>query len=1110
MPLLFLSTLTPTNSLAAVRFSRPVHVSSLRIIPSSLAPFPYLQDFSSETEPASFPLEIFFNWQTLASGNDKPRASNILLHSTLQYTGEELEYEIDHDGQLVTRLLILKGPFTSMTLAVYGRDAAEPKKEPEATPEELPVPAPNYEPVPLPGVSLAPLPAALDPGRITDPLALPRRLLSSTATNSDIIDIMRRHLAFPHASSSEVTLDQVLNSYEIGEDWIQELMEVLEQPIDPAEITEEALQNINERLLEIVAQSPAPETISRLLSVLSLHPVVLVDSLLPIILDANLDASLYPVLVDASSSSAVCQCLHRIGLPGGLDPPIYQRITQNMHMWENLRDGVVDLPWISTNTWLPGFLPSVLEVLGTVTDLSTWPHNMKLRVAIASLLALICTPMASGDTAGLKARAIMDVWLSEPGIAEIMKDALNHENIKGSLSSSFGEPLLEKVRIITASMSTQRNGSTGHTPANGHGGASPTNGSIEAAAAYLTVTSKRWPSESLQQLHTSLKTVLGRVSGGDDKRPIMHAFWRQNTSAVQCIALVLLEATRQLSDQNWELTDATPARDLVQVAQSSLQILHHMVPEFGLLSGMVPLVVRSLISLLVSLRQPTYATRYSSETSIRAHCERLIEHMSEMDAEGNFVHSGADAILPVLLQDSLRWDEGIDPLSRATAAADLLIVLLDVDHTSKDRTEAWANQLIMQLPMMHSLLCALDPVRIRQVIDLIRDIDDGEFGVIDWLVVERLTSIKEDAFVGGSDGSKAEKQVATSFADFRAERSLEFVENLSSSQLEAYLEQDQPVAVTLAQALWSIWDRQLSRSHSLAELILSRSNAEPRLRPVSAAILIATNTTKDAGNDIMVILPKLVPLLDALETDAVHKPDQLLRAVGAAIAFLPELEEQITVEWQRGEITLESALSLLDRALGFFPLTEGVVTGIPVPTLSEGTAARFKGLVEVLLGAEKAETLTTLLSRLSLPLISTPLPEPTNASSLLGSTLRTLVQSETVRPPTTPLSRPLSGLDGGLRTAPPSARKTSPVASLAKNYSKNDFRELRTLPQARLNTSRPPSRHVDDFELHPEGAVVVPVPAASAAPAAIPAFGAGQVPVLPTGAQSGVMPFYTL
>ncbi|EJU06493.1 hypothetical protein DACRYDRAFT_103440 [Dacryopinax primogenitus] len=1102
MSLIFLSTLASTNSLAAVRFSRPVHVSSLRIIPSSLAPFPSLADFSSETEPASFSLDVFFNWQTLPSGNEKPRPSNVLLHSTLQNAGNELQYEIDSSEEvLVTRLLILKGAFSSITLAVYGRDASEPKKEDELEMEESYIPAPTYVPVPLPEPLTTPLPADLDPSRITDPLTLCRRLLGAGSANADVISLMRRNLnAFP-PSSNNTTLDQLLSSYEIGDDWMRELIQALQRPINPSDVTSEALQNIEEHLLECITQSLPAELIGQLISVLSVQSSVLVDSLLPLILESATDPSIYPTLLEASANDNISDSIRHVKFPPGLDPAIYHQMNQNAHMWEALREGETDLSWITANMWLPGFLPSILEVLGDTEDLSAWPLNAKLAISVASLLALATD--SDNDIAAMKAAAILELWLANTTVVEVLHEALEHQNIQENLSSSPARSLLEKVHSVAVSLSNQRNGTS--SSINGHGGTSVPSGDLDMAAEYLTLASKRWPAKSTQQLQAYLQTLYTRVAADRDSRPITHAFWRRNTSAVQCIILLLLDATRRLSDQNWELSDATSARDLVATALLTVRILHHMVPEFGILSGMVPLVIRALVSLLISLRQPTYATRYATEPTIRAECERLVELISDVDDDGIFVHSGADVILPVLLQESLRWDEGIDPMSRISASADLLIVLLNVDHSSKARSQAWANQLIHELPMLHFLLIALDGSRLRQIVDIICDIDDGEFGIVDWLVLERLASIEQEASVVGTEYGQPTNQVSTAFFNFRVERSLEFMTSLGLPQLDAYMEPGHPIAPAMAKGLWEIWDRPIKLSNSLAEQILSRSTADDTLRPVAVAILIATNSTSEAGNAIIDVLPKLVPLLNGLESSVVQKEEQLLRAVGAAIAFLPELEEQITVEWQRGEVTLEFAITLLQTTLGFFPNTDGVITGIPVPTLSEGTAARFKGLVEVLLDAERALTLTKLLTRLSLPLISTPLPEPASSSLLIGSALPTLVQAEVARPPSTPLSRPLSGLDGGVKTAPPSARKSSPLASLAKNYSNNDFRELRTLPQARLNTSRPPSRHVDDFEHTVEEAVTTSMPSA------IPTLGSAALPSIPVPGvlPGGGMPFYT-
>ncbi|KAJ3572264.1 hypothetical protein NP233_g3207 [Leucocoprinus birnbaumii] len=75
----------------------------------------------------------------------------------------------------------------------------------------------------------------------------------------------------------------------------------------------------------------------------------------------------------------------------------------------------------------------------------------------------------------------------------------------------------------------------------------------------------------------------------------------------------------------------------------------------------------------------------------------------------------------------------------------------------------------------------------------------------------------------------------------------------------------------------------------------------------------------------------------------------------------------------------------------------------------------------------------------------------------------------------------------GTIISPPTALLRSPAATgLTKTYVNNDFRSLRQVPSARLNTSRLPSTHVDDFE---SGGVVgagPTVPGASMSPLIVP------------------------
>ena len=68
-------------------------------------------------------------------------------------------------AQYATRLLIIKGDFQKLSLAVYGNIVSEPG------------PAPAYEAKPLSAPEPVPLTKAVDPANSSDPLDLARRLL---------------------------------------------------------------------------------------------------------------------------------------------------------------------------------------------------------------------------------------------------------------------------------------------------------------------------------------------------------------------------------------------------------------------------------------------------------------------------------------------------------------------------------------------------------------------------------------------------------------------------------------------------------------------------------------------------------------------------------------------------------------------------------------------------------------------------------------------------------------------------------------------------------------------------------------------------------------------
>ncbi|TFK55651.1 hypothetical protein OE88DRAFT_1716405 [Heliocybe sulcata] len=156
----------PSTDMAAVRFGAAVRIRYIRIFPSDAKPFASSPDTTACTEPEAFFLNVFLNAQpTSKDPSKRPAASNALVPTTIAYPGGQVDFELDMGPEFATRLMILKGNFNSMSLAVYGDLASEP---PPSCPE----------PKELPFIESTLLPRSLDPSNCLDPTSLAEQLLT--------------------------------------------------------------------------------------------------------------------------------------------------------------------------------------------------------------------------------------------------------------------------------------------------------------------------------------------------------------------------------------------------------------------------------------------------------------------------------------------------------------------------------------------------------------------------------------------------------------------------------------------------------------------------------------------------------------------------------------------------------------------------------------------------------------------------------------------------------------------------------------------------------------------------------------------------------------------
>ncbi|KAG9015512.1 hypothetical protein FRB94_000117 [Tulasnella sp. JGI-2019a] len=186
MLLLWAPSITPqgNSNLAAIRFSAPVCIESIRIVPAGVQAFLGQPASVGLTAPSRFQLEVFFNQQggTAADGTARVPA-NALMPKQLVFTGEMLDHMVNMGTQFSTRLMILKGDFSTLTIAIYGQLASS---NPGLGEPAL------YAPQRLPEIQHQPLPVSIDVILMSDPTAVARQLIASANDTSASLEVALR------------------------------------------------------------------------------------------------------------------------------------------------------------------------------------------------------------------------------------------------------------------------------------------------------------------------------------------------------------------------------------------------------------------------------------------------------------------------------------------------------------------------------------------------------------------------------------------------------------------------------------------------------------------------------------------------------------------------------------------------------------------------------------------------------------------------------------------------------------------------------------------------------------------------------------------------------
>ncbi|KIK94846.1 hypothetical protein PAXRUDRAFT_33290 [Paxillus rubicundulus Ve08.2h10] len=165
-----LQPLGPSN-LAAIRFASPSRVHSVKIFATGAKPFANFPDIVARTEPGAFFMDVYFNAHPIPSSSQadakhKLKAPNALIPTVIAYSGRNTEFSIDMGADFGTRLMIVRGDFESVSMAIYGES-------------ELSSTGTSYIPGPLQLPNPVSVSPALDLAKASDPTSLARQLLAS-------------------------------------------------------------------------------------------------------------------------------------------------------------------------------------------------------------------------------------------------------------------------------------------------------------------------------------------------------------------------------------------------------------------------------------------------------------------------------------------------------------------------------------------------------------------------------------------------------------------------------------------------------------------------------------------------------------------------------------------------------------------------------------------------------------------------------------------------------------------------------------------------------------------------------------------------------------------
>ncbi|KAF6762011.1 hypothetical protein DFP72DRAFT_877750 [Ephemerocybe angulata] len=550
---------------------------------------------------------------------------------------------------------------------------------------------------------------------------------------------------------------------------------------------------------------------------------------------------------------------------------------------------------------------------------------------------------------------------------------------------------------------------------------------LVAAVEELLFTSQRpFSLRRLRTLRVSVAIVRRELASEEGEWRVLEQFWKDNAHGLLARVVDLLADVAEDISKHFGLNN-TNRMDQPQVAQlfSTANDMLHLIEA---VSTGYPLTSRSLQSLSTACRGPTSSACVAAQIARQA-CLDVIHALTGPDVVTEAGCLSAQIVLRALLKHASSPDEH-DPVHKLLQVYSLIDHMLPYpndDDMEADPSHWIVSVLPRSLAELKAFFKVLDlESRLHLFRRLVR-LDDEATGIGEWLLGEELK---------GSIELLRELERPSLSEDYRLvlqyqlSDSLQFAldlikpESTLSTWYHSALYNNRDLSRLQTNLLDAILEARYSSS-TLSRFVQALTTKSEELQPelrTSILLHILRNTQVDPtlpGN-----LESFMTTLRSIPLDQLE-PGRLRAELGPSVASYSRHSASLDNE------TAAIVLQILEWTL------HQANKGTQLSTLRGLKAGRLSvGALEGLLDPVDPDQ----PSRPSTPRAGNKTPD------ILGTII-----------------------------SPPTALLRSPAATgLTKTYANDDFRQLRQVPSARLNTSRLPSMHVDDFETASSSPTLLP------------------------------------